>query len=128
MAEKNDSTIGQQIDDLWKLRQQIKVANAKVKVLEEKETAAEVALLGRISEADLNGAKGRHATATILRHTIASVKNWPKLTKWISKTKRFEILQKRISTTTLNELAEHHVKVPGIEAGVKKSIGLTTLK
>jgi hypothetical protein len=128
MVEKKQPTLGAEIDALWQLRQKIKKANAATKVLEDQEEAAELALLGRFGDSELGGAKGKFATASILRHTIASITDWPTLTKWIKKSGRFEILQKRISTTTLNELLEEHKQVPGVEPGVKKSIGLTTHK
>lgn len=120
-----DGLIGRLIDELHKLREQQRALTKKEKALNEKEHAKESELLGALSRAKLDGAKGKRATASVHSLLTCKVEEWPRLTAWMKRTGHFEILQKRVSTTTYKEMLDAKVRVPGIVTDVINSIGLT---
>lgn len=108
-------TLGACIDALYTLREERRVIEAKAKLVHEKEAELEKHLLDTFSKTDLDGAKGKKATAGVSRNTVPSVKDWDKLYAYVKKTGAWDMLQRRVSATAYRERLDAKKVVPGVE-------------
>jgi hypothetical protein len=122
---KLPKTLGETIDLLFTLREERKAIEAQAKEVAEKERILEAHLMSNFDKAGLDGAKGRRATAAIKRTTVADVTDWEAYFKYISKTKSWDLVQKRASITALRERWADGKVVPGVEAKEIESLSLT---
>ena len=97
----------------------------KVEALRKEEQALEKHLLDTFSKDDLDGAKGKRATAGLKRQTVPNVKDWEQLYKFIKKHDAFELLQRRVSGTAYRERLEAKEVIPGVEAFTVVKLSLT---
>lgn len=118
-------SIGNLIDKLYDLRQQRLDLQKQVDALKEQETALRQAIL---FELDMNGlakASGSHATAGVTLSIQPSVEDWDAVYEFIQRNQRFDLLQKRLSTTAWRELVDEGVHVPGTFVTEVRDISLT---
>jgi hypothetical protein len=118
-------SIGNLIDKLYDLRQQRLDLQKQVDALKEQETALRQAIL---FELDMNGlakASGSHATAGVTLSIQPSVEDWDAVYEFIQRNQRFDLLQKRLSTTAWRELVDEGVHVPGTFVMEVRDISLT---
>ncbi len=118
-------SIGNMIDSLYDLRQQRLNLQKQVDALKEQETALREAIL---FELDMNGlakASGSHATAGVTLAIQPSVEDWDAVYGFIKQHERFDLLQKRLSTTAWRELVDEGVHVPGTFVTEVRDVSLT---
>ena len=122
-------TIGSVIDDMWKLREQKRAAEAIVKAIDEKISAQEEIVFERLEKEGLKKADGTKASCSIGESVVASVTDWDALHAYIHKTKHYHLLQKRVADLAWRELmALNKGKgVPGTEAFTKRKLNLRSL-
>jgi hypothetical protein len=109
------TSIGAAIDLLYALRQQRLDEQKKVDAIQVKEKALEDHIRGNFAELELDGAKGRTATASLKRSIQADVTDFPAYLKWIVKKGDMACVQKRVGITALREHWANGEKVPGVE-------------
>src|SRR5574343_379120 len=107
-------TIGATIDLLYELREQRQALTKQIEALKEKEASLEDHLMTNFDRSGLDGAKGKLATASLKRSTVADVTDWDKLWAYIGKNKAYELVQKRASITALRERWDAGKEVPGV--------------
>ncbi len=118
-------TMGACIDQLYALREERHGIEKKADVVKKKESLLEAHVLETFAKSELDGARGKRATAGVTQTTVGTVKDWDKLYKYVVKHKAFELLQKRLSSTAYRERLDAKEKVPGVEPFLTTKLSLT---
>lgn len=121
---KYPKSLGACADLLYIWRAERLAADKAANALKEREQA----LIDHIIEtmpADDTGAVGKTHTIKIETKKKWTVKDWPAFYAYISKTKGFDLLQRRVGEQALQARLDDGKKVPGIEPFNAKSVSLT---
>lgn len=117
-------TLGALIDALNAAREKKRLADEKAKVLKAEFDALELEVLERFQAEGTDGAKGKTASASISRTTVANVENWDLYYEYIRKNKYFHLLQRRPADAACRELWELGKTIPGVVPFTKTSLNL----
>jgi len=118
-------SIGASIDLLYTLRANRLAEEKQIEILKNQETALREHIMANFAKADLDGAKGKIATASIKRSTQATITDWPKYLKWVVKEGAYACVQKRAGITALREYWDNKKVVPGVEQIEVEDLSLT---
>jgi len=121
-------TIGGTIDAMFKNRQTQQEIGKQLSAAKEDYKALENHAFENFAKDNLEGGRGKLAQASISRKVVPQVEDWDTLYKYISRTKSFDLLQKRLSTMAVNQRWDDKKKVPGVDSFTKISISLTKVK
>jgi hypothetical protein len=127
VSNRLTGTLGSTIDAAWALREEKRVAEAAVKVIEAKIEALEEALFERMDKEETTKSQGKHAAVSITTAVVANVQDWDTFHAYIKKSGHFHLLQKRCSDPAYRELLDLGKKVPGVEPFSKRRINLRSL-
>lgn len=122
---KMPKTLGATIDLLYTVCQQRLDAEKVIEAMKEQEATIRDYLMSNFEHAGLEGAKGSQATASLRRSTVADVTDWGKLWTYISKTKSWDLVQKRVSVTACRERWDASKQIPGVEPKEIVALSLT---
>lgn len=111
---KLPKTLGACADALYNTRQDRLVEQKDVAEKEAYEKAIKAHLIAVLPKSDAKGVSGKVARVTITSKTIPIVEDWDKLYAYIRKTKRFDLLQRRLNEAAIDELWEDGKEVPGV--------------
>lgn len=126
--DKHLTTIGQLVDKLWAKREmKRKLEEEKMKPLEKEIAQLQEDIMDRMGQQELEGGRGRKASASITEEVVANITDFEALCKYVKRTGYFHLFHRRISNPAFRELAAKK-PVPGLEAFTKKKLNLTTLK
>lgn len=120
--------IGEEIDHLWKLREDIRVLEDKIKekkaVLEEKSDA----LMARLRTEGMDMARGQRATVSIKETVVPQVENWDEYYRFIRRNNAFHLLERRAAAAPYRELLEDRKgkPIPGVVPWTKRTLNLRT--
>ena len=120
--------IGTKLDRLYKLNLKKSEAEEAVKKINAKITEAEDDILDTIKKEDLEGAEGKLARCSINRSVVGNITDWIAFCKYMSRNKRWDMVQKRIALKAYRDTLESGKKVPGVEKYTKVSLSLTKIK
>jgi len=123
----NPITLGAATDKMWKLREEKRTLEAQVKVIETSMKELEGTVLGLLDAQDTRKAEGKSASVSITETVVGNVDNWDALWPWISKTKNYHLIQKRVSDPGLRELWALGKVVPGVQPFTKRTLALRSL-
>lgn len=125
-------TIGTLTDQLGRLKEQHDAANAlvkkaeeKVKKIAEKYNAKESELHQAMKDEGTELGSGRLYKGSVQKTVHPSVKDWNKLYAYIARTKSWDLLQRRMSSTAYRARLEDGKRVAGVESFTKLRIKLT---
>lgn len=126
---KFPSTLGACIDLAYKAREARLAYQRKMEEELEKLKAAEKAIEDHIingfKKEEVEGSKGKLATAGITKLTVAQVKDWDKFFTWVAQKKAFEMLRKQVNDKAYRERLDAKQKVPGVTPFVITKLSLT---
>jgi hypothetical protein len=117
-------SIGAAIDLLYTLRATRIEKERLIEAEKATETALKEHILANFASSELDGAKGKLATASIKESTQANITDWEAYLKWAQK-KDPSAVQKRVGITALREHWDNEEVVPGVEKVVTKELSLT---
>lgn len=124
-----EQSLGERIDALYKQRQVVKEAKAKIKIIEDEETRLENELIDAFAKAELDGAKGKLARVEVGERRSAVIKDYEAFEKFVIKNKMIAFLQRRAALGTIDEYIERTKKLPpGIEIFTKPGLTVTAIK
>jgi hypothetical protein len=118
-------TLGQLIDDAFKLRDLRKAAQSKVDDIKKDEGELEKVLISLFESHDIEKSSGRKANGSIRKSKVPHVVDWDKLYKHIKKTGQFELLQRRASVSAYREVIDDGGRVPGVKTETLRKVSLT---
>lgn len=124
--EKPAVKVGTMVDQLCKLREKKRAAQAVVDELDKEFREKEQELLSVLDDQGLDKVSGKLATASRRTTQVANVVDWDAFYAFIHRHKHYHLLQRRVSEPAWRELMERK-PVPGTEAFTKVTLGLTTL-
>lgn len=121
--------LGTLIDELNKIREAKRVLEEKVKEQEDAYKELEERLMARLEAEGTDKATGKTATASVSTSVSFSIKDDTKFFAWMSRTKNYHLMQRRISDPAAREVMEmKRSEIPGLEAFSKKRLNLRALK
>lgn len=109
-------TIGDCVDMLYKLREgRIDVAK-QVDTLKSREELLRQHILDTFKKADIEGARGKLATCSIIPSTVAHIEDYEKFKKWLIKNPdEWDLIQKRINDKAFKDRIENGKRIPGLK-------------
>jgi len=111
-------TTGGIVDRLYDIKIRKTRASKIIALIEEEEKRLQNALIDVLDKDDTTGVSGKFGKATVSVKKVPYAKDWSAVYKYIIKTGEFDLLQKRLSTTAVEE---RETTIPGIEfLNVKK--------
>ena len=126
VAEK--ITLGEEIDRLFDIREQIKKLEDKADELRKVFTAREQALLARVDEEGVSKAVGQKASVAVTESIVPQVENWDEYYAFIHRNKAYHLLERRPSAGAYRELiAQRRKPVPGVVSFTKRKLSLRTI-
>lgn len=129
MAEtKKIEAIGPMIDRLEKIRNRKRLIDAQVKDLDEQYKALQAELIDRLDKEGMDKASGKFATVSRKESVVGQLVDWDLLTKYISRSKNFQLFERRISAAAFREIYDKKGSVPGLAPFTKVSLNHTSLK
>lgn len=108
-------TIGECVDLLYGIRQERLDVAAQIDTLKAREELLRKHVLDTFKQADIDGAKGKKATCSIIPSTVAHIEDYDKFTKWVAKTGAWDMLQRRVNDKAFKDRIEAGERVPGLK-------------
>lgn len=102
-------------DLLYQIRDTRHALQKFVELLEKRESSIKEFLINKLPKGKSSGVRGKIAYVEINTKAIPAVKDWPKLYAYIKKNDAFELLQKRVTESAVEERWENGTDVPGVE-------------
>jgi len=120
----NKPTIGDTVDAIVKLDDQIERIEAKAKPLKEQRDALEAQLLEQFRAENTTQAKTKKATAFITKTTYADIEKdrWPDFFAWVVKNKAIDAIQRRCASRAIQDRLANKEKIPGVITGTRTSV------
>ena len=97
----------------------------EVKALEALESALEEKIIKELSKSESTGVAGKKARVAIKSKDVPQVEDWPKLYAYVTKTKSFDLLQKRLATGAVGERWSSGKEIPGVKKFTALSVSCT---
>ena len=101
-------------DLLYKTREKRYALQHQVEELTKTESALKARLMSELAKAEAEGISGKLCRVAIVLKPTPMVQDWEALYKYIGRTKSFELLQKRLSSTAVKERWDAKKEVPGV--------------
>lgn len=117
-------TLGQSIDELYRLDKEISEQNAKLKALNSTRFKLETLMLDDFGAKEIRGASGKLGKASIRKTEHATVKDRKKFFSYVLKNKAFDLLQNRVTSKAFFDRKSEGVIVPGIDIFVRHKISV----
>ena len=111
-------------DKLYELRQKRLAQQKIVDEIEAEEKALKDHIINTLPKSETSGIAGKVARITIVNKDIPQVKDWEAFYKYVKKTNQFELMQKRLADSAINERLEQGIKIPGVEIFKATSISM----
>lgn len=118
------ATIGDKIDKLFKLREDKRKLEAKIKAIADDINDTEIELMEHMDKEGTSAAKGNKASVSITSSVKPNVQDWDLFYAYIHKNKFYHLLERRPSVTACRELFETKGKIPGAIPFVQRRINL----
>lgn len=117
--------LGACADLLYKTQQERYALQHKVDALKELESALSEKIIRELPKSEATGVAGKRARATVRTKEVPQVADWPALYAYITKTKSFDLLQKRVADKSIAERWEAGKQVPGVTKFTKVVVSIT---
>lgn len=119
-------TMGACADLLFTTRQRRLLLQKKVEKLEGQETKLKNHIINNLSVTD-TGAQGRIARVSVVKKEVPQVEDWEAFYKYVSRTKQFDLLQKRTADGAIKERWEAKKQIPGVVKFTTKTVSLNKI-
>lgn len=108
-------SLGGCADRLMLLRDLKKTAAAAVARIAEEESLIKNHLIETLPKSDAIGVAGKIARVTITAKVQPTVKDWDKFFAYVHKKKAYDLLQRRVSGTAVQDRWDNGLELPGVE-------------
>ena len=124
----NSAPLGEEIDTLFAIREQIRLREEETKGLQQVYEQKQTQLLARLKEEGIEAARGTRATAGVKTAIVPQVENWEEFYRYVHRNKAYHLLERRPSATAYRELIEQRKKpLPGVVSFTRQTLNLRTL-
>ena len=117
--------LGQKIDTLFLLREEKLKQNEIVKSIQREFDSLEEDIILNLQAEDVKAAKGNNASASVKMGFYPTVNDLEMFANWVVKNKKYEMMQRRLSSAAVKEMYDSTNKLPpGTEAHTKAKLNL----
>jgi len=127
VTKERPKALGGEIDRLWALREKKRAAESVVNDIEGEINTLEAALIIRLDGEGLDKASGQRGTVSIGESINGTIEDWDLFTKFVARTKNFQLLHRRVTDTAYRELLSMGRPVPGLKPFTKRKLNLRTI-
>ena len=123
-------TMGACADKLYKLREKRYELGRQIKEIEEEEAAIKKYVIDNLSKQEADGVSGKLANIRVKTENVPTVTDWEAFYKYVTRTKSFDMLQKRINVKAVRERIEDKkdfASKAGIGSFTAVSVSITKL-
>lgn len=123
-------TMGACADKLYKLREKRYELGRQIKEIEEEEAAIKKYVIDNLSKQEADGVSGKLANIRVKTENVPTVTDWEAFYKYVTRTKSFDMLQKRINVKAVRERIEDKkdfASKAGIGSFTTVSVSITKL-
>ena len=124
---KFPTKLGACVDMAYTLRAERLEIEKQAEEVKAKETALKDHIIATFSKADIDGAKGKVASASVTRSVKASVKDWPTVQKWIEDHDAWDLMERRLNNKAYRDRLEAGESIPGVEPFDVITLSLTKI-
>jgi len=107
--------LGELIEERVANKKAIDEINTRLKELNQEKSDLDYRLVSTLDDTGQTKAANDAASVSIKEETVPTVVDWDKFFDWLSETKNFEIMQRRLSSIACRELWALGVDIPGVE-------------
>lgn len=111
---KIPTKLGDVVDLLYTTKQARLAAGKVAAEFEEREKLLKEHLIQNLPKSNASGIAGKLARATIETKKVPTTEDWEAFYKYIKKTGRFDLLQRRLAEGAVKEMWDDGKKVPGV--------------
>jgi hypothetical protein len=122
---KFPKSMGVCADRLYELRNKRIEEQKKVDLLQAEETALKNYIIDTLPKSELSGASGKKANVKIKVKDVPQIQDIDALYTYIRRSKRSDLLQKRLNEAAITEILDSGKSVPGIGVFPVTTISLT---
>ena len=126
--KKFPATLGDCIDLAFTMREERKIVESYISAQKKDEQRLEDHIFRKFTNAEIDSARGKLATASRSSRTGARLDNPEKFFEWVAKGKHFEFLHRRVTTAPCIEYWDAKKVVPGVEPFVEIGLSITKRK
>lgn len=125
---KFPATPGACIDRAYTLRAKRLELEHQAEEMKTQEAALRKHIFDTFRNAEIDGARGSIAIASIGRKTVGRVNDWDRFTAWVAKTKSFDLLTRKLNDAACRERFDAKKVIPGVEPFPVTTLSLTVVK
>lgn len=114
--------------DLYAETRELRLEMQKVvDAVKKRESEIREHIIQNLSKSDDTGAAGKRYRAQIVLKPTPTVRDWDKVWDYIFKTRRTDLLQKRISDRAVKDMWEEDQEMPGVEKFNAVDVSITKI-
>ena len=125
---KVGTKLSKKVSDFINLKVSITAANKQLTEMKSEAAKLESELMTELESNNQLGVSVKIGSITIKEKDVFNAKDWKKVNKYIDKTKNYDLYQRRLNTTLLNDMFKDGKRIPGVEHFMKKSLGHSKAK
>jgi hypothetical protein len=126
-AKAVPAKLGAAVDLLFTTRQKRLVVQQTIKEMEDLEKRIKDHLINTLPKSDASGVAGKLARAAITSKKVPTVKDWDSLYAYIKQNDAWELLQRRVNNTAVDDRWDAGDDIPGVEAFVAVNVSVTKI-
>lgn len=111
-------------DKAYELRIKRLAMQKEVDAIEAEEKALKEHIIQTLPKSEATGVAGRVARATVVTKEVPQVEDWEAFYKHVKKTGEFDLLNRALNKSAVEERWDHGKKVPGVKAFTAVSVSL----
>jgi len=101
---------------------------ARIRGIEKEYEELSAPLIDFLQQNGLNTIAPDNASATISEETYWNIEDQEAFEKWVYETNSLFVLQRRLSSTTINDLVNSGEEVPGLKSFTKTKLSIKSIK
>jgi len=122
---KVPKTIGGCADRLYDIKSQMSALNKQLEALDTERKKIQEHVINELPKSNATGVSGKQANVRVVTKEVPQVQDWEAFYGYIRKTKRTDLMQRRLSEASVSEILDAGKPVPGVHLFKAVSISLT---
>jgi hypothetical protein len=118
-------TLGACADRLYKLKDEMSALTKKVEALDAERKAIQEHVIETLPKSQATGVSGKLANVKVVTKDVPQVEDWEAFYGYVRKTKRTDLMQRRLAEGAIAELMDDGVRIPGVKTFKAVKISLT---
>jgi hypothetical protein len=112
-------------DRLYELKAQMSAVAKTLEALDKERKAIQEYVINELPKSNATGISGKTANVRSVTAVIPQVEDWDKFYEFVRKSKRTDLLQRRVSDGAIQELWDTNKVVPGVKQFTVVKLSLT---